>query len=115
MDKLKNKVIKWLKTKTKEDITYVKDNPEIDIFLAHPGMTRYDAEKLVEEPDKIMSVMRSLSHENRLCVLRIFSKKFNTEYIILDPFYTDIEKKFFGKVAIVTFYPSKRKKLQELR
>ncbi len=104
---LKRQIVEWLKTKSAKDIIYVKKNPEITIFAKHPGMTYYDSEKLLDEPEQnILSVERTISHEDRLLIIRHFSKKWNTTYLILDPFYSSLERKFQQKVAIITFYPS---------
>lgn len=97
-----------VKKKTKEDIKYVKKNPEVGILLSHPGMTHYDAEKLVNEPEKIIDVSYSKSHEDRLVIVKKFSKKHNTVYIILNPFNPKISEEFKDKVAVVTFYPVKQ-------
>jgi len=105
---MKERLINWLRTKTKEDIIFVKKNPNL-IFTKHPGMSKYDVEKLIIEPDNIITVEKSISHDDRLVVLKIYSKKYNTEYIILDPFYKNIKNKFKDKVAIVTMYPIRRK------
>lgn len=107
MEDLKSRVINWLKTKSAQDIAYVKEDYQITIFGKHAGITNFDVEQIVEEPDKkIKEVEKSVSHEDRLLILRTFSKKFDTAYIILDPFNPALETKFRGKVAIVTVYPT---------
>ncbi len=103
---IKDELVKWLKTKTVEEIVYVKKNPEISIFLKHPELTQYEIDLLVLEPDRIQAVKRALSHSDRLLALRSFSKNLNLQYIILNPFDPFIEPVFKNKVAVVTAYPT---------
>ncbi|MFP4118302.1 MAG: hypothetical protein ACLFTR_05265 [Candidatus Woesearchaeota archaeon] len=106
---MKDYIIDWLKTKNEEDIVFVKRNPEFSIFLKHPGMTRYEAKKLVEEPEKIISVEHSLSHDDRLVIIKKQQKHMMIEYIILDPRNPDLEERFKDKVAIVTYFPIRQR------
>ncbi|MBI5390013.1 hypothetical protein HZB02_00815 [Candidatus Woesearchaeota archaeon] len=108
---LKPKIVSWLKTKSVSDIVYAKKNPDATLFGKHIGLTSYDIEKLLDEPEeKIKAVERTISHPNeRLLIVRRYSKSYDTTYIILDPFSQDLDEKFKGKVAIVTAYPTKIK------
>lgn len=105
-----NKFKEWLSLKDKNDIKYLKKNYKIGIFMKHPGITEYDAERFIEEPRKIISIVKSSSHEDRLEIRKKFSKKLDLIFIILNPFNPKIESKFKNKLAIITIYPTPSKK-----
>lgn len=109
MEDLKEKIVNWLKTKKESDIVFVKKNHIITIFAKHPGITEFDAKRLISQTQKIKTVERSSSHADRLLIIKSSSKNYDTTYIRLDPFNMDIEPEFKNKVAIITIYASRIK------
>lgn len=105
MESLKDKIISWLKTRTIKDIVYLKKNYIFSIFGKHPGISEFDAHKLVLKPEKIISVEFSISHQDRLIIIRAFSKNYDTAFIILDPFDDKVAAEFKNKIVILTIYP----------
>ncbi|MFP4523921.1 MAG: hypothetical protein ACLFO2_01200 [Candidatus Woesearchaeota archaeon] len=106
---LREKLVAWLETKTVDDLVYVKKNPDVGIFLKHPELTPYDIELIVLEPERVLSVERALDHENRLLAVRAYTRRLFLQYILLDPFHDSLPKRFEGKVAVVTAYPTRKR------